>query len=330
MTVYAPLIGILWRTMEANGFDPALIIPEKIYRPGAEPPMGDRIALEVFEGLLTRAIELAGDPTIGLCAANQIHPSHLGALGHAWMASPSLRTAIMRAQRFHRMLHEQLTMHVSEPAGFLQVEYRQPGNLPIRSEQADVRLGSLLHLCRFNFGVDLVPAYVSMRRPEPTNPAPWTRFFGTPVRFGAAIDCLAFHVQDADKPLTVSSPRLVSVTEDIMVRYLAGLDRAKIADRARAVLLDLLPSGHISEQSVAGELHITHRTLRNRLRKEETTFRSLLTDLRKDLARSYLSGPSYSITEISFLLGYANTSSFARAFRSWFGSSPSEYRQSRK
>jgi AraC-like DNA-binding protein len=330
MTVYIPLIGLLWRTMEAHGFDPARIIPEKIYQPGAEPGIGDRISLEVFEGLLTRAVALLGDPTIGLCAAKQIHPSHLGALGHAWMASNSLRTAIMRTQRFHRMLHEQLTIHVSEPPGFLQIEYRQPGSLAIRSEQVDARLGSLLHLCRFNFGADLTPAYVRMRRPEPADPTPWTRFFGTPVQFGAALDCLAFHVQDADKPLTVSSPQLVSVTEDMMIRYLAGLDRSKIADRVRAVLLDLLPSGQISEQSVAGELHITLRTLRNRLRKEETTFRSLLTDLRKDLARSYLSGPSYSITEISFLLGYANTSSFARAFRSWFGSSPSEYRQSRK
>ncbi len=330
MTVYVQLIGILWRTLEAVGQDPACIIPENIYRPGGEPGFGDRITLEVFEGLLTRAVALADDPTIGLRAAEQVHPSHFGALGHAWMASLSLRTAIMRAQRFHRMLHEQLTMHVSEPPGFLQVEYRQPGSLLIRSEQADVRLGSLLQLCRFNFGSDLVPAYVLMRRPEPADQAPWTRFFGTPVQFGKAMDCLAIRVQDADKPLTVSSPQMVSAAENIMVRYLAGLDRANIADRTRAILLDLLPSGLITERTVAGELGITRRTLRNRLRNEGTSFRSLLKDLRMELAQSYLNDRSYSITEISFLLGYADTSSFARAFRSWFGLSPSKYRQSRR
>ena len=330
MTVYVPLIGMLWRTLESYGLDPACIIPENIYRPGAEPGLGDRVPLEIFEGLLTRAVALAGDPAIGLRAAEQLHPSHLGALGHAWMASPSLRTAIMRSHRFHRMLNDRLAVHISEPPGFLQIEYHKPGAPEIQAEQLDARLGALLHLCRFNFGADLVPAYVCMQRPEPADPAPWTRFFGTPVQFGAALDCLAFHTRDADKPLTVSSPQLVIMTEDIMVRYLAGLDRANIADRARAIVLDLLPSGHITEHSVARALHITRRTLRNRLRNEGTSFRRLLTDLRKELARAYLNDRSYSITEISFLLGYSETSSFSRAFRSWFGVSPSEYRRSRQ
>ena len=34
-----------------------------------------------------------------------------------------------------------------------------------------------------------------------------------------------------------------------------------------------------------------------------------------------------SITEISFLLGFSDTSSFTRAFRRWFGKSPRDYRR---
>jgi AraC-like DNA-binding protein len=330
MTIYVPLIGMLWRTLESYGVDPSHLIPRQVYRPGAEPGLGDRISIEVFEELLAQAVELVGDPAIGLRVAEHLHPSHLGALGHAWMASSSLRTAIMRSQRFFRMLNEQLTLQVSEPPNVLQVEYRQPGSTRNRAEQFDSRLGGLLLLCRLNYGDDLLPAYVCMRRAEPANPDPWTRFFGKPVQFGKEFNCLALHEADADKPLTVSSPQLVSVHEDILAHYLARMDRSSIKNRVRAQILDLLPSGRVKEDSIAAQLNMSRRTLHNRLRNDGTSFRKLLTELRKDLVHRYVGDDSYSITEIAFLLGYADTSSFSRAFKAWFGESPTEYRRSLK
>jgi AraC-like DNA-binding protein len=327
MTIYVPLIGMLWRTLDSYGLNPDSVIPENIYRPGAEPGFDDRISYEAFEALLRQTVDLVGDPAIGLRAAEQLHPSHLGALGYAWMASSSLRTAIMRSERFHRMLNEQLTVHVTKPRGVLQVEYRQPRNTRIQSEQFDARLGSLLQLCRLNFGKDLVPAYVCMERPEPPDSRPWTRFFGTSVRFDESLNCLALRKLDADKLLTVSNPELLVIHEDIMARYLAKLDRSHITNRVLTAILDLLPSGQTKEDSVATQLRMTRRTLRNKLRSEGTSFRRLLRDLRKDLVHRYVGDDSYSITEIAFLLGYADTSSFSRAFKNWFGASPTEYRR---
>jgi len=321
---------MLWRTLDSYGIDPTGIISESVYRPGAEPSFDDRISHETFEALLRQIVALVGDPAIGLRAAKQLHPSHLGALGYAWMASSSLRTAIMRSERFHRMLNEQLTIHLTEPPGVLQVEYRQPRNTHIQSEQFDARLGSLLQLCRLNFGKDLIPAYVCMQRSDPADSRPWTRFFGTPVRFCESLNCLALRRLDAEKPLTVSSPELVAIHEDIMARYLAKLDRTLIMNRVLTAILDLLPSGQIKEGSVATALRMTRRTLRNKLRSEGTSFRALLTELRKDLVRRYVADDSYSITEIAFLMGYADTSSFSRAFKAWFGASPTEYRRSLK
>lgn len=330
MTVYAPLIGMLWRTLESYGFDPTQVIPDNTYRPGAEPGIGDRISLEVYERFLTRASALVADPAIGLRAAKQLQPSHLGALGHAWIASYSLRTAIMRTQRFHHMLNERLTVQVSELPGFLQVEYLQPDSSKMRDEQADALLGSLLHMCRLSFGSDFAPAYVFMQRTAPSDSGAWKRFFGTEVQFGEDLDCLALHEQDADKPLTVFSPQLLSVHEDIMSRHLARLEQGSLGNRVRVVMMDQLPSGGLKEGDVAEQLHMTRRTLYNKLRREGTSFRKLLMELRKDLVLTYLRDESYSITEISFLLGYESAGTFSRAFRSWFGASPSEYLRLRK
>jgi AraC-like DNA-binding protein len=73
-------------------------------------------------------------------------------------------------------------------------------------------------------------------------------------------------------------------------------------------------------------LGLGERTLQRRLGEERTSFRALLDRVREDLARSYLSSPDMSITEIALLLGYAETSTFHRAFVKWTGEPPGAFR----
>ena len=57
------------------------------------------------------------------------------------------------------------------------------------------------------------------------------------------------------------------------------------------------------------------------------TFRAILDDTRKSLVGSHLEDLSLSLTEIAFLLGFSDVSSFSRAFKRWFGTSPSAMRR---
>jgi AraC-like DNA-binding protein len=49
--------------------------------------------------------------------------------------------------------------------------------------------------------------------------------------------------------------------------------------------------------------------------------------VRRELAERYVRDREFSITEIAFLLGYNDTSAFSRAFRCWFGRSPTDLRE---
>jgi AraC-like DNA-binding protein len=59
----------------------------------------------------------------------------------------------------------------------------------------------------------------------------------------------------------------------------------------------------------------------------DTNFNELLDMTRKELASSYVQQSSLSITEITFLLGFSDTSNFTRAFKRWEGVSPTDYRR---
>lgn len=56
---------------------------------------------------------------------------------------------------------------------------------------------------------------------------------------------------------------------------------------------------------------------------EGTTFRTLLRDVRRELAVAALGAGGRSVTEVANQLGFSETAAFSRAFKSWTGVPPS-------
>ena len=78
---------------------------------------------------------------------------------------------------------------------------------------------------------------------------------------------------------------------------------------------------------MAEELFISPSSLQQKLAQRDTSFQNLLNQVRESLALAYIEQARVSITEMSFTLGFSDTSSFTRAFRRWTGKSPSDYRR---
>jgi len=97
--------------------------------------------------------------------------------------------------------------------------------------------------------------------------------------------------------------------------------------KVKAVIIDQLPSGNVTNEKVARSLYMSSRKLQRQLQSAGTTFYTLLDEVRQDLAQKYLRAQDSSITEIGFLLGFSESSAFSRAFKRWMGVTPSEYRK---
>ena len=66
-----------------------------------------------------------------------------------------------------------------------------------------------------------------------------------------------------------------------------------------------LPSGDASDATISEDLYTSTRTLQRRLKDEGTTFKTILGEVRRELAEKYISDDSLSLSEISFLLGFS-------------------------
>jgi len=85
--------------------------------------------------------------------------------------------------------------------------------------------------------------------------------------------------------------------------------------------------GFRSFDEVAGKLGLSARTLRRRLSGDGLSFASLVDDERKARALVLLRKEALSLDEVANRLGYADGSTFARAFQRWTGDSPAVYRR---
>jgi AraC-like DNA-binding protein len=96
--------------------------------------------------------------------------------------------------------------------------------------------------------------------------------------------------------------------------------------RVREIVWDRFPEP-VSLEDVALRLKLSTRSVHRRLHEESSSLRAIKDALRCDLALSRLAKTKQSIAQISSDLGYADPSTFFRAFTAWTGVSPSAFRR---
>jgi len=92
------------------------------------------------------------------------------------------------------------------------------------------------------------------------------------------------------------------------------------------MLKRLLAGARPEIEAVARELGLSGRTLQRRIVDDGSTFRQLLLEARQELAREYLNRSHIDVAEVAYLLGYEDSNSFYRAFRTWERTTPAQLR----
>ena len=323
----ASLLIILWNLLESYKIDPKPVFREMVLNPELMRQSRGRFRRDNIDNLWRKASEIIDDPCFGLKAAEVWHPSNLGALGYAMLASNTIRTSLDRLDRYHRFLSDQEFMKLDETKEGLRLTLVLSHRGVDIPEQNDASLAVTLSMCRMNYVEDLAPVLVTLTHPKPSCSAKFFEYFRCPVLFDAPTYSLTLAVEAIDKVLPGSNPQLAELNDQVMIEYLAELDQDHIIQKVKAIIIDQLPSGKVTVENVARALFMSSRKFQRQLQNAGTTFNTLLNDIRQDLAQKYVREQDTSMTEIAFLLGFSESSAFSRAFKRWMGVSPTEYRK---
>lgn len=281
---------------------------------------------------MTLVYELAeketDDPAFGLSISDFVHPTSLHALGYSLFASSDLESFCRRVVRYFRLVTTNAVTEFEQNATESRLLMLPATGLGSYSPQ-DAWLSTLVKFCRFIYRPDFNPVRVCLRRPKPDkNIEKFADAFGAPIEFGSEKNVLVFDAADMTVLLPAANAELARQNDQVVMKLLAQIERNDIIAQVRAAFVELLPSGDCSKENVAARLNMSERTLQNQLTDRDTSYRDLLNETRRELAEQYMCQGLHSVSEVAFLLGFSEISSFSRVFRSWTGVSPSEFRES--
>ncbi len=332
---HAPSVLTSWtRTilaaLQEKGVDADALVRGAGLDPAAFDDPDARFDVTATARLWQGAVEATGDPAFGLYASRFVNQPTFHALGYAIMASSTLREALVRNVRYGRLVSDAAECRLEERGEVASLildipkDQQQPAH-----EAMDGMICLIARSFRALSGGKLNPTRVALQRPAPdSSQDAWPKVFRAPVVFDADTNVLEYPAAELDTRLPAGNTELARMNEEVVARYLARLEQEHITTRVRSHLTEQLSSGEPSAAATAKSLGLSQRSLQRKLADEGTTYKDLLNDTRKDLACAYLREGRTSITELAFLLGFTDTSSFARAFKRWTGTSPSDYARS--
>ena len=288
-----------------------------------------RIPLEQVEKLWAKAYDLSSDPDLALHAVEVVPFGAYRVIDFLASTAPSIGTALAKVADYFPIINavvrlpysvadRQVTFGVEAPS--------RPGT--ITRPYAEYTLAAVFLRTRIATNQRYPLVRVEFSHPRPADTREHERVFECPVHFGMAACRLVIAREVWDMPRAGVNPALFSVLES-HARLL--LDRVAAPDglvaAVRTAIEAELRGGDPRLESIARRLAMSPRSLQRRLRGAGVTFNDLLDSLRFQAAKTYLSQRDVAGTEVAYLLGFTEQSSFNRAFRRWSGQTPSHYRR---
>jgi len=234
--------------------------------------------------------------------------------------------ALERMARYCRLLSDATTARLVHRKNQVAIElYFDLDKQPPVLQSYDAVLASILHLLREITGENLQPEAVSLRYSETELDPIFEEFFGCPIKYGTAQECLTFNKSDLVRPILAADEELANLLEDVARKQLDIRMEGRLILRVRDALMTELAEGIPSKHKTAEILHMTERTLLRHLKDNGDTYLGVLNQLREDLAFRYIKQGDMSLSDIAEKLGFSDYCAFSRAFKRWTGHSPRKY-----
>jgi AraC-like DNA-binding protein len=250
-------------------------------------------------------------------------------IGYLCRSSANLRGALGYLNRFTGLLlggYNQLSLTESNGVATLTIESPHA----VERQSIEAFICTLGFVARHLTAQTLQPLEVRLQHRRPRDSDTFELHWGRNLVYEAKQYQIVIPVSYLELPLLKHDPKLLQILERQAQEVISSLDETGgFAQSIKKAIARELPHGNPGAPSIARALGVSARTLARRLEEVGVSFRAVQDEVRHELACRYLRATELGIGEIAFMLGFADASSFNRAFKRWSGSSASAYRTAR-
>ncbi len=324
----AATAGILEQTRECGGDVEAVVRQAGLELQDFARPE-NRLPLASFVRLIESASRATGDEWFGAHLGQVCPLGALGLPGHLAALAPTVEQALSSFAHHYPLLGDATDVQFRLDDDRFSFTYRvlDDESWP-RRQDAEQVITMVVFFIRRWVDPRWAPQLVWFEHPTPNKAAEIERILGCPVRFNCATNTVWF-----DGAAAAHANPAADQTSFQLLSWFA----ASVAEKPRStrsftdqVLTSIDSCAQLGDDSVhpvARSLGLEARTLQRRLRAANTSFRDLQEQYRQAQSLKWLEESELPPKEIAHRLGYANPSSFIRAFRRWTRMTPMRFRE---
>jgi AraC-like DNA-binding protein len=323
------VVRTLIESVAATGVPHSRIVRAARLEPDCLQTRDARLPRSKLYELVELALDLTSDPAFGLHSVERLTPDALNPIAAIVVHAATLQEAMRSIQEFRRMLGQEASFRVQADGAkvFIEFDSLVEETLRVRRFMTEVAVLGLFRIIQ-RFRTDAQIDYAAFEYAAPDYAQEYARIFEDRVRFEQPFTGLCYDSQltNATAPHRDAEPhQAVRVFATRRVRLLT--DKLSYAARVRDLLVWHRPQRDMTMQDVARELGTSVRSLRRRLIAEGKTYAGLVSEAQTSIAKACLLDEQRTIQETAFELGFADVTSFHRAFKRWTGFTPAEYRR---
>jgi len=304
----------------AEVLDKVGIAPALLAQPAA------RVSATVYARLWRLLARRTDDEFFGM-DPRKLKSGSLAFLCRAALAQPSLAAGLDTGLGFLSLMLEQLPAQLVRQQSLAEIVLVEP-DVEAKRAFTYFTYWMIVHGVACWLAGRRIPILaIELRCPQPDFCDDYRVMFSDNLRFDRPRTRMIFSADCLDLPIKRSPEELkrflAHAPANILVKY---RDPDSLATRIKHDLRQLPPDTWPETEGFAASLCISASTLRRRLAEEGQTYQGLKDSVRKELAIVWLADAQISFAQIAERLGFADTSSFYKAFRKWSGSNPGHYR----
>ncbi len=252
-----------------------------------------------------------------------------GAFGLAFKSAVDLWGSFQRVERYGKVVTSiaNYTVVPGEGSAFMALRPDQGTRLGSRMTN-ELAVAAATALSREVCQQDFAPAAVLFSHEQPEDLSAEKAHFRCPVHYAADRDGLEISDELLRAGNRLGDARISQFFDSHLERQLAQYsDDVRLEERVRVQITQALSEGAPKIFDVSARLGMSSRTLQRRLAEQGHVYQVLVDAARRDLAEKLLRSSDFALAEIAFLTGYAEQSTFTRAFKRWHGQTPASFRR---
>jgi AraC-like DNA-binding protein len=293
-----------------------------------------RLSISRYMRLGYAAIQLTGEPGLGLQMGRLNRFSQLGLAGITAAQAPTVREAARALIRYEPLYaanyRGQSSLHEDARGAWLRFYSISPYNAYNRFVIDSVMASWVCQLSALA-GMALRPEKVEIEYPTPSYSSQHGELFDCTLVFGAEHNQLRLDQSNLNRRNAEHCPSTWRHLLELCETELEQLTRTRSLGERITRLLGPILTGHEPDLAeVASRLQLPTWTLRRKLAEEGTQYREILNNTRHGLAITYIRDTELAFGEIAFLLGFSSAEAFQRAFKRWSQQTPGEFRRAQR